>query len=113
MIRSMRVTVVKCFKYREEGHKCRKCPLWQKQVRVACPIQEEAQQEWRRSSMEELRKKAEEHCGKGVLEEVRLLELGWYTLEIIVTYNECRGYGRKGSYAEDNRGQEVLQNRMF
>jgi len=46
-------------------------------------------------------------------EEAQLLELGWYTLEIIVTYNECRGCGRKGSYAEDNRGQRVLQNRKF
>jgi len=35
------------------------------------------------------------------------------TEEVIVTYNKCRGYGRKGSYAEDNRGQGVLQNRMF
>ena len=30
-----------------------------------------------------------------------------------MTYNECRGYGRKGSYAEDNRGQRVLQDRTF
>jgi len=29
-IRSVRVIVVKCFKYREEGHKCRKCPLREK-----------------------------------------------------------------------------------
>jgi len=63
--------------------------------------------------MEELRKKTEEHCGKGVPEKVQLLELGWYTLEMIVTYNKCRGYGRKGSYAEDNRGQGVLQDRTF
>jgi len=58
--------------------------------------------------MEELKKKAEEHCGKGVPEEAWLLELGWYTPEIIVTYNKCRGCRRKGSYAEDNRGQGVL-----
>ena len=44
--------------------------------KTAHPIWGKAQQEWRRSSMEELREKAEEHCGKGVLEEVRLLELG-------------------------------------
>jgi len=112
-IRSMRVVVVKYFKYGEEGHKCRKCPLWQKQVRVACLVEGKAHQEWKRSSMEELRKKAEEHYGKGVPEEAQLLELEWYTLEIIVTYNECRGCGRKGSYAEDNRGQGVLQDRMF
>jgi len=44
-----------------------------------------------------------------VPEEAQLLELEWYTLEIIITYNECKGYRRKGSYAEDNRGQRVLQ----
>jgi len=70
--------------------------------------EEEARQGWRKSSMEELKKKAEEHCGKGVPEEAWLLELGWYTPEIIVTYNKCRGCRRKGSYAEDNRGQGVL-----
>jgi len=72
-----------------------------------------AQQEWKKNSMEELRKRAEEHCGKGVPQEARLLELGWYTPEMIVTYNECRGCGRKRSYAEDNRGQGVLQDRTF
>jgi len=40
------------------------------------PAKGEAQQGWRRSSIEKLRKKAEEHCGKGVPREVRLLELG-------------------------------------
>ena len=73
----------------------------------------EAQQGERRSSIEKLRKKAEEQCGKEVLEEAQLLELGWYTLEIIVTYNECRGCGRKGSYTKDNKGQGVLQDRKF
>jgi len=34
--------------------------------KVACPVKREAQQEWRRSLIEELRKKAEEHYGKGV-----------------------------------------------
>jgi len=80
---------------------------------AARPVQGEAQQEWKRSSMEELRKRVEEHCGKGVLEKARFLELEWYTPELIVIYNKCRGYGRKGSYAEDNRGQGVLQNRTF
>jgi len=32
---------------------------------------------------------------------------------MIVTYTKCRGCGRKGSYAEDNRGQGVLQDRTF
>jgi len=80
---------------------------------AARPVQGEAQQEWKRSSMEKLRKRVEEHCGKGVLEKARFLELEWYTPELIVIYNKCRGYGRKGSYAEDNRGQRVLQDRTF
>jgi len=43
------------------------------------------QQKWRKSLVAELRKKAEEHCGKGILEETQLLELGWCTREVIVT----------------------------
>ena len=81
--------------------------------KAACPVKGEVQQEWKRSSIEELRKRAEEHCGKRMPEKAQLLELGWYTPEMIVTYNECRGYGRKGSYAEDNRSQGVLQDRKF
>ena len=50
---------------------------------------------------------------KGVPEKAWLLELGWYTLEMIVTYNEYRGCEKKESYAEDNRSQGVLQNRKF
>ena len=55
----------------------------------------------------------EEHCGKEVPEKAQLLKLGWYTLEMIVTYNEYRGCRRKESYAKDNRDQRVLQNRKF
>jgi len=81
---------------------------------VACMAKpREVQQKWRRSSIEELRKRAEEYCSKGVPKEAQLLELEWYTLETIVIYNECRRCGRKGSYAEDNRGQGVLQDRKF
>jgi len=42
----------------------------------AHPIKGEAQQEWKRSSMEELRKRAEEHCGEGIPEEAQFFELG-------------------------------------
>jgi len=34
--------------------------------KVARPVKREVQQEWRRSLIEELRKKTEEHYGKGV-----------------------------------------------
>jgi len=43
-------------------------------VCVAKP--QEVQQGWRRSSVKELRKRAEEHCRRGVLGEAQLLELG-------------------------------------
>jgi len=130
MIRSVRV-VVECSKCGEEGHKCRECPQWKRkekrvarpregkahqgerrlrrveEEKAARPIKGEAQQEWRRSSIEELRKKTEEHCGKGVPREAQLLELGWMTEEVVVSYLTCK-YGEKGSYIEDNRGQGVI-----
>jgi len=150
VVRSVRRTVVRCFKCGEERHKCRECPLWERrskrvahpkegkvhqgerrpvclergkaqeqrgkrevrrveEEKAACPVQEKAQQEWRRSSIEELRKRVEEHCRKGVPEEAQFLELGWCIPGMVVTYTECRGYGRKGSYAEDDRGQGVLR----
>jgi len=140
VVRSMKTVVVKCFKCGKEGHKCRKCPLWERKLkRVACPdgekvhqeerrparpirekaqegekrlrrmekekaarsVKREAQQEWRRSLIEELRKKAEEHCGKGVPREAQLLELGWMTEEIVVSYLTCK-CREKGSHIEDN-----------
>ena len=84
VVRSMRTVAVRCFKCREEGHKCRECPLWVKQERrparpvrgkaqeeerklrrveedgAARPMKGKAQQEeWKRSSWEVLRKRAE------------------------------------------------------
>jgi len=122
-IRSVRMLGVKCFKCGVEGHKCRECSLWEKKVKrvahpdggkahqeeekAACPAKGEVQQEWRRSSIEELRKKVEEHCGKGVPRETQLLELGWMTEEIVVSYLTCK-CGEKGSHVEDNRGQGVI-----
>jgi len=63
--------------------------------------------------IEELKKRAEEHCGKGVPEEAQFLELGWYVPGMIVTYTKCKGCGRKEGYAEDNKGQGVLRDRTF
>jgi len=61
----------------------------------------EAQQGWWGSFVEELRKKGEKHCRKGVLKEMGLLELGWMTGEIVVSYltYKCR---KERSYVEDN-----------
>ena len=75
--------------------------------KAARPAKGEAQQEWRGSSIEELRKKAEEHCGKEVPREAQLLELGWMTEEIVVSYLTCK-CGEKGSHVEDNQGQGVI-----
>jgi len=59
MIRSMRVAV-ECFKCREEGHKCREYPLWQKKVkRVVRPDGGKAHQEERRPARP-IREKAQE-----------------------------------------------------
>jgi len=48
VVRSVRTVVVKCFRCGEEGHKCRKCPLWVKKERAACVVTpQKAQQEKR------------------------------------------------------------------
>jgi len=51
MIRQMRVAEVECFECREEGHKCRECPLWirrKNEERAACVARpQKAQQEKR------------------------------------------------------------------
>jgi len=128
VVRSMRTVGVKCFKCREEEHKCRMCPKKKKRVvrpekgkaqegekrvrrmeeeKAARPARGEVQQEWRRSSMEKLRKRAEEHCREGVPREARLLELGWMTEEIVVSYLTCK-CREKGSHVENNWGQGVI-----
>jgi len=73
----------------------------------------EAQQGWRRSSVEELRKRAEEHCRRGVPEEAQLLELEWYTREVVVSYLTCERCGSQGCHVEDNRGQGVISRRKL
>jgi len=62
------------------------------------------QQERRKSSVEELRRKAEEYCGRSIPKEVCLLELGWYAEKVIVSYLTCKECRSKGCHVEDNRG---------
>jgi len=71
-----------------------------------------AQQEWRRSLQEELRRRAEEHCEKDVLDKVLLLGLEWCTQEIVVTYVQCKRCGKKGCHVEENRRQGVIKDRQ-
>jgi len=130
VVRSMRTAVVKCFRCEEEGHKCRMCPKKEKRVarpkkgkahqgerrevrrvegrEVAHPEKRKAQQEWKRTPVEKLRIRAEVYCGKGVPEEAQLLELGWITKEVVVSYLVCERCREKGCHIEDNRGQGVI-----
>jgi len=56
----------------------------------------------------------QEYCGvENVPGDAQLLELGWMTEEVIVTYIECRWYGKKGIHRENNRGQGVLKGRKL
>ena len=50
-----------------------------------------------------MRRKAEEHCNKGVPEKAYLLELGWCMEEVIVTYVQCERCGEKGCHVKKNR----------
>ena len=43
---------------------------------------------------------------------VCLLELEWYTREVIVLYMECERCGQKGCQVEENRGQGVISDRQ-
>jgi len=141
----MRMVAVRCFKCREEGHKCRECPLWVKKERAvhvampqkayqerrpACPVRgeaqerklrkvkqeeaarvakpREAQQKWKRSSWEVLRKRVEWYCGPTVPQDAELWELGWCGQGAVVTYLRCPRCGKGGCYMEDDRGQGVV-----
>ena len=48
VVRSVRMEAVRCFKYGEEGHKCRWCPTWKKKKRPARPEKKKAQEKERR-----------------------------------------------------------------
>ena len=76
-------------------------------ARVARP-REVQQGEWRRSSWEVLRKRAEWYCGPTVPQDTQLWELGWRGQGAVVTYLKCPGCGKGGCYVEDDRGQGVL-----
>ena len=57
VVRDARREVVRCFKCREEGHKCRECPLWEKKVkRVAHPDERKAHQKEKRREMRQVKK---------------------------------------------------------
>jgi len=58
--------------------------------------------------------KVQEYCGvENVPKDAWLLELGWMTEEVVVTYIECKWCRKKGMHKEDNRGQGVLRGRKL
>ena len=59
-----------------------------------------------------LQQKVQEHCGEGIPDKACLLELGWYTKEVIVTYMECEKCEEKGCHVNDNREQGVIRDRQ-
>jgi len=120
IIRKQEMVEVECFKCGEKGHKCRECPLWKEKKKlqvvegaahVAMPPKAQ-EKEWRRSPAHVLQQKAQEHCGEGIPDKACLLELGWYTKEVIVLYVECERCGQKGCQVEENRGQGVISDRQ-
>jgi len=120
VVRSTRTVVVRCFKCGEEGHKCRECPLWEKvqegekrlrraeEGEAACSVKREAQQEWKRSSWEVLRKRAEWYCGPTVPQDAELWELEWCGQGAVVTYLKYSRCGEEGCHVEDDQGQGVV-----
>jgi len=78
---------------------------------VAIP-QKAQQKEWRRSPAHILRWKVQEYYEEDIPDRAYLLELGWYTKEVVVSYVECEGCGQKGCHVEENRGQGVILDRQ-
>jgi len=79
------------------------------EVKVVHPKKEEAQQgEWKRSSWEALRKRAEWYCGPTVPQDAELWELGWHSQGAVVMYLRCSKCGEGGCHVEDDRGQGVV-----
>jgi len=80
-----------------------------KEGEAARPVKGKVQQEeWKRSSWEVLRKRAEWYCGPTVLQDAELWELGWHRQGAIVTYLKCSECGERGCHVEDDRGQGVV-----
>ena len=55
----------------------------------------------------------QEHCGEGILDEACLLELGWYTREVVVSYLTCKRCEKQECYIEQNKGQGVISRRQL
>jgi len=65
MVRSVRIVVIRCFKYKKEGHKCKECLLRKKEYRVARPYKGKVHQEKKPARLE-----------RGKAQEVKRVEKG-------------------------------------
>jgi len=65
VVRSVRIVVIRCFKCKDERHKCKECLLWKKEHRVVCPYKGKAHQEKKPACLE-----------RGKAQEVRRVEKG-------------------------------------
>ena len=117
------VEKVQCFRCRGTEHCKWECPNIavekekRRQKEAVYPTEGKVQQ-WEKARKRELAcsnwEKAQEYCEmKDMPKDARLLELGWMTGEVIVTYIECRWYRKKGIYREDNIEQGVFKGKKL
>jgi len=59
-----------------------------------------------------LQQKVQEYCEEDILDGSCLLEIGWYTEEMIAMYVECERCGRKECHAKENREQGVIRDKQ-
>jgi len=99
---------------REEVQKTERRLRRVEEEKAMCVVQlQKAQQEkWERSLVAALQKRAQEHCGEDIPEEMCLLELGWCMREVIVTYIKYKRCGQKEYHVKENREQGVILNRQ-
>jgi len=110
---------VKCFRYWEGEHYKWECPNIEverkrrREEKAAHVVRPQKAQQGGKPACPNW-EKVQEYCRvENVPENAQLLELGWITKEVIVTYIECRWCRKKGMYREDNRGQGVLKGRKL
>jgi len=109
---------VQCFRCQRMGHYKWECPNIKKEKKkrskeVAYTVSLQKVQQVGKLVYPNW-EKVQEYCGvENVPEDVQLLELGWITEKVVVTYIGCRWCGKKGMHRENNRGQGVLRERKL